>query len=85
MKTIHLFEVGESGIDGRAPYNVIAFFEKEADALKLKTPWTEVRSTELRIYTSHQDYQDNNPDALRAKALAKLTPEDMKVLGLHHR
>jgi hypothetical protein len=68
---------------------VVAHFasKKEADALVDR--WSQPGSQSsfhadepITIYKDLKDYDTNNPEALREKALQKLTPEDRKILGL---
>jgi hypothetical protein len=37
---------------------------------------------EVTLFASMAEFQNHNADALRAKALAKLTPDEKKLLGL---
>jgi hypothetical protein len=46
-------------------------------------PGTYVRKTTIRVYDSVEEFWEcHDEDTARAKALAKLTDEDKKVLGL---
>jgi hypothetical protein len=66
----------------------IAIFQNKASAdiltKRINVPGS-MSSTyiiELWAYMDIQDYELNNPEALKQQALAKLTPQDKEVLGL---
>lgn len=41
-----------------------------------------VRETNIRIYSSVDEYFENTPEARKARALAKLSDEDIEALGI---
>jgi hypothetical protein len=79
--------VWDGGTDGRDA-KVIAYFthKEDAEIIARGKGCMGVGNGEttppLVVYTSLTDYCDSNPDALKAKALAKLTEEEKKILGL---
>lgn len=79
MKMIYV--VYDCGVDGRAQPKVLASFETEQAAKEFYNSTYNIIK-EMFVYSNLKDYNENNPSALIEKALAKLTPEDKKVLGL---
>lgn len=78
MKLIYI--AYDDGEDGRRT-TPIAAFTKEIDAKEYgKSPWGHVGTMEL--YESVKDYENNNLKAVRERALAKLSPEEKKALGV---
>ena len=84
MKVI--YKAIDGGIDGR-DCSCFAIFTKRADAEKAiigRGPsgggdgWI----TEEILYESLADFNKNNPDARRKRALKKLSPEDRNALGV---
>ena len=67
-------------------HNTIAHFLNESDAKTIagRDPYKGVSPGRIRytIYESLEDYDVGIRDSLKASALAKLTPEERKVLGI---
>lgn len=67
----------------------VAYFYKKEDAEKLVKKSNVPGSMsschiapETIIYESYEDYLENNPEAIKQRALTKLTEEEKRVLGL---
>lgn len=85
MKTIEVCEVWDNGEDGRAPGRVVARFDNETIAKQAfgnNSCYYSFTKTVYTIFESAQDYKENSEQAQRKRALAKLTPQEKKLLGL---
>ncbi len=84
---IQTWQAIDGGTDGM-DRSIIGTFTKKADAEKAAAGRGTMGHGDGAIqdgpvlYESYKEYQEKNPGAVRKKALAKLTPEEKKVLGL---
>lgn len=77
-----IWEVRTYNIDGSASKS-LAFFTRQREAATLvQEDTTYSFLVEHIVYDSVADFEENNPDAQRRKALAKLTQEEQTLLGL---
>lgn len=81
MKVIYL--VYDHGIDGRAIPQLLASFETRGGAESFYDSTYHTISTTY-LYKDKQDFEDNNPEVLKKKALAKLSVKERELLGLSH-
>jgi hypothetical protein len=73
--------------EGRGPMVIIAAFQSEFDAKKASKGWGVMgvgdgKVESLRVYNSFSDYVDDAHKELKERALAKLSFEERRVLGL---
>ena len=90
VNTIKYFEVGDCyDAEGRGPFKVIANFTKEKDAKKYAEKrgnyghTANVNPKVLIIADSIEEMTEYNNEAERQKALKKLTPREIEILGLN--
>lgn len=80
MKTIEYWEVTES-FDRDTKH--IANFINEVDAKECaKGVYRSVYKKVFTIFDSVEDFENNTREKIRARALAKLTPEEKIALGI---
>ena len=81
-----LYIACHEGTDGRDGGVIAYFLDKTAaqNAIKGAGPsgGGDGHIREEFVYDSLLDYNDNKPEAVRKRALAKLSPEEIKVLGI---
>jgi hypothetical protein len=88
MRTIFVaFREHDNALSRQMPPTPVGFFEHQADAKQAALGLGEwgvgdgpVR--EAKLYASYDEYVADEQGQLRAKALAKLTTEELRVLGL---
>lgn len=72
--------------DGGERHNPKANFLKcgneEENILKHFGKTCIITSNTIKIYESIADYEESKPEVIRQKALAKLTAEEIKILGI---
>ncbi|MCK9369209.1 hypothetical protein M0R04_04660 [Candidatus Dojkabacteria bacterium] len=84
MEIVELFEIGVW--DG-GERNVVkfAFSNQEAAESYKEMPKHKhdtIIKKQIKVYSSLNDYHNNSDEAIKARALSKLTPEEKLVLGL---
>jgi hypothetical protein len=82
-----IYEVVQDTEDGMCHPQRIAFIARKEDALKMakgRGPMgcSDSNIIEHTVYSNLDDYNKNSPEALRKSALAKLTQEEKKALGI---
>ncbi len=89
MKNIYLVRVNADTTEGRGPMVPKATFTNEQDAIAVEKTMHPYRVDDglvdvivFPLYTSIDDYRDNNEKSVKEKALAKLTDYEKKLLGL---
>jgi hypothetical protein len=85
MKIIYEARINTS-CDGRGPDKVIGYFEMEDSAQRIvkgKDAYGgDGRVRPVEFYESINDYENNNPQTIKKRALAKLNDAEKKALGL---
>lgn len=78
-----IYEIADHGIDGRH-VTVIGYTTDEETARTINERINGRCSfvNEKPLYSSVEDYEENNPNARRQKALNKLNDDDKRALGL---
>lgn len=81
---IEYYSVVDHGCDGREfPGRVTASFTKESDANEVMVKgWDSIVKTSVVIHDSVEDYNHHKSGKAKADALAKLTAEERKLLGV---
>lgn len=90
MKTIYLAGYNSDTTEGRGPTVYVAAFasREDAEAACLDLPGVfgtknTTKPKEMVMYNSYEEWAEKHHEAeLRRKALAKLTDEEMRALGL---
>ena len=57
-------------------------YEKDAQEYVKAYPHDFYQKRQFKVYYSYEDFEDNTDDAIRKRALDKLTPEEKLVLGV---
>lgn len=95
MKKLHVVDVYKATInsdstEGRGYEVLVGYFTNEEDARKAvkgqDTMGSDGRVTLMdlcvEVYETYKEYQDGKKRDLKARALAKLTPQERVLLGL---
>lgn len=86
MQRLKVYQVMENAdsVEGRGPMVHVAYFKHLDDAQIIAVPiWgAEVRDTDLVIFDSLSEYKEHTIGEAKMKALAKLSTENKKALGL---
>ena len=82
MKVIKCWELGWSDNCGGFKHHAYLANRKAANEWKKQHVWGSIREKEIVILDDLQDLEDYNNKTLREQALAKLSPEERKALGL---
>ncbi len=87
MKIIYAAERNADSTEGRGPMVPIAYFDNESDAKKAAVGhgvmgYGDGEVKAIKVYASIEDWQNGEQEDLRKKALAKLSPAEIKALGL---
>lgn len=86
MQFLTYCEVNQTGWDGQSDF--IANFKNEEDAKKyinskgINKNYYSTYKRSIIVYDSIDDYECNNVDEIKKRALKKLTPEEIKILNL---
>lgn len=81
---VELWQPIDNGEDGRA-YRIPEYaFTNERDALEISTPWNYGQGVAraIQVFQSLAEYHAWEADGVRRRALAKLTSEEKRALGL---
>ena len=82
MKLLSVFEIWKwDGGDRHYPSGICFADKQTAIAFADNKNHDIVRDHIFTVYDSIEDYCENNPEALKKRALAKLTPEEKQALG----
>jgi hypothetical protein len=85
MKLIYEARINTS-CDGRGPGKVLGYFINKYSALAAvegKSAYNKNGTIEtVHLYEDMDDFNENCRDAVRRRAIAKLTPEEIDALGL---
>ena len=83
MKQLTIWRIEEwDGGDRQLPNGNYFSNEEAAEEYKKNNKFNACVKQTIRIYDSLQDLEDNSKQKLKERALAKLTEEDKRILGL---